>query len=233
MAIVLEPEQVTDYMAEIRGNNRFVSIANEIYIIKHPSEGIMNEGRLVYTQSLMACINAGVPTKAVMRTQLIEAIKASGKDPEILTKRQGLMQRMADTLKDTIPQQTVAGAATSLPDFAIAIENAFSKVSMEDRELMQQAADIEELEIGMMSNCAEALAATHRDLFLLHRCTFKSDGSPVWDSYETLQDEQDLALIGDLADEFQRFVTGLPMVYEVVLPTPAEVPEGFPTQQPS
>lgn len=233
MAVTLEPEQVTDYMAEVRGNTRFVSINNTIYILRHPTEGIMNEGRLVYTQSLMACINAGVPTKAVMRTQLIEAIKASGKDPEILTKRQGLMQRLADNLKDTVPQQTVAGAATSLPDFAIAIEQAFSKVSMEDRELMQQAADIEELEIGMMSNCAEALAATHRDLFILYRCVFKKDGTLLWDSYDALQEEQDLALIGDLADEFQRYITGLPMVYEVVLPTPEEIPVGFPTQQPS
>lgn len=231
MPVTLEPEQLTEYMSEIRGKHRFVFINNKIFVLKYPTEGLMNEGRLVYTQSLMTCIESKIPTRAVMRTQLLAAIKASGKDPDILVKRQGLMQRLADSLKDTIPQDMVLKATTSLPDFTSVVERAFTKLSMEDRELMQQAADIEELEIGMMGNCAEAIAATHRDLFILHKCVFTDKGVQVWIDYEAIQNEQDLALIGDISDEFQRYLSGLPMVYEAVLATPKETPAGFPTQQ--
>lgn len=232
MPVSMTPEQMTEYMAEIQERVRIVNIDEDIYVLKYPTELIMNDGRIMYARILSELLKQQVPSRAEMRNLLITSITAAGKDPTILDKRQALMQKLADSLQETVSQDVVAKAATNVVDFMGIVDRAMGKLSNEDRQLMAQAADVEELELGLMGNCAEALAATHRDLYILARCVYTAYGKPFWANLDAIQAEQNLALLSDLSDEFQRYLSGLPLVYEVVLPAPQDIAANkeYPTQ---
>ncbi len=230
MGMKLEMEQITEYLTEIQERCRIISVDSKIYVLKHPTEQILNEGRVMYAQLLADLLQQGVPSRAEMRALLVKSIKASGKDPEILDKRQALMQKLADSLQETISQEEVAKAATNVVDFMSVVDRAMVKLSNEDRQLMAQAADVEDLELSLMGNCTEAIAATQRDLYILSRCVHTAKGKVLWDSFDAINSEQDLAMLSDIADEFQRYLSGLPLIYEVDLPGQEDVKgKAYPT----
>lgn len=230
MPVTMDPEQMTEYLAEIQDRARIVEIDGEIFVLKHPTEQILNDGRLIYAKLLAEYLQQGIPSRAEMRALLIKTITASGKDPAILDKRQSLMQKLADGLQEAVSQEAVVKAATNVVDFMNVVDQAMTKLSAEDRQLMAQAADVEELELGLMGNCAEALSATHRDLYILSRCAYTKHGKLLWTNFDDIHQEQNLALLSDLADEFQRYLAGMPMIYEVIVPSPEVVKEkNYPT----
>ncbi len=231
MVMLLDTEQITEYLTEIQERCRIIQVDNTVYVLKYPTEQTMNEGRILYAQLLAQLLTQGVPTRAEMRNLLIKALKAAGKDPEILERRQALMQKLADSLQETIQQEEVAKAASNVVDFMSIVDRAMVKLTQEDKQLMAQAADVEELELGLMGNCAEAISATQRDLYILSRCVYTAKNKNVWPDFDSINNEQDLAMLSDVADEFQRYLSGLPLVYEVELPSP-EVVKGkpYPTQ---
>lgn len=225
---VLDTEQATEFMAEISSNTRFISVEDALYILKQPTERIVSSGRLVYAKTLTTLLKEGVPSRSEMRSILIQKIKESGKDPAILDARAGLMERIAKALQSELPSGSAENLVTSINSLSSLVTQAFSRLSSEDQHLCAQLADHEELEAALMGNCAEAIAASERDLFILSECVFTENGAPLWADHAAMAQETRLAFVQTISEEFQRFVLGLPLLFEVADPSKATFPNESP-----
>lgn len=229
---VLDPEQSTEFMAEISSNTRFINVEESLFILKQPTERIVSSGRLVYAKTLTTLLKEGVPSRSEMRTLLIKKIKDAGKDPAILDARAGLMERIAKALQTELPAGSAENLVTNIGSLSTLVTQAFSRLSAEDQHLCAQLADHEELEAALMSNCAEAIAATERDLFILSECVFKETGEPLWASHSDMAQETRLAFVQTISEEFQRFVLGLPLLFELADPSQVVLPNESPDSSP-
>lgn len=217
MAVELSKDQVTEYMQEIKDRSRFVAIGDSIIVLQRPTNKIKTDARIVYAKTLTFMLKEGIPCRADMRVILKDKIVDSGKDPMILERREAIAKKLVESLSDL--DEALAPEALLHPKGLLNLINkTTAKLTQEERQQMEELAAMEDLETALLSNSAEVLAAAERDLYLLHRCVFTDDGRQLWPDFDALHNEFDTEFTAKVQEEFQRFMIGLPMLFEVVMP---------------
>lgn len=215
--IELTQEQLTDFLEEIKTSQRIIAIGVNIVVVCKPTAKTKNDSKIVYSKILTHLLADGVPSKAECRKLLLEKIKASGKDPRVLENREAISRKIVDSLQNL--NEELAPEALMHPQGLIQlIHKTTAVLTSEERAQMEELAELEELEVSLMTNAAEVLAAAERDLFLLQRCILKADGTPYWPTDESIHAETDLDFLTRVQEEFQRFLMGLPLLFEATIP---------------
>lgn len=219
MAFELKPEQVTDYLQEIKTSQRIVELDGEVLVFKNPTVEDNQQARVVQVQVLNTLLNQGVPSKMDLRKQLVNRLKENGKDPELLEKRNEIYQRVAEKMQN-MDEAVAPEAITNPAHFVQFVKDSLTDLTPQEMQMLEQFTDVDQLESELMANSAEAIADAEKQLFLMHRCIFTAKGERYWNEYDDIRAYDNSSLINSITEEFQRFLMGLPMVFEMKLPEP-------------
>lgn len=231
---VLTPEQMTDFIREIKTGDRIVSIRGDetdrIVILKKATKQNDTDARVYYASLYSHLLKAGVPTRAEARKDFLMRLKNVGIDTdEYEARRDAIQEKIAKQLQETVTEEQAQDVLQGLPELMRVLDQNLKTLDKDEMALLHTMADNEAMEAQIMTNCAEAMAEAEAQLFLLAQVAHNPDGSLVWPDYEAMNNETDLTFVLRLREEFTRYRNGFPMLFEVVIPTREELPNESPS----
>lgn len=221
----LTPDQVTDFLSEIKTGERVVSIADEegnehILVFKKMSRALEVNTRIVYTRMYQTYLKSGIPTRAEARKTFLSVMESSGIDPATFDeKRQAIQKKLAEHLTERADEVNAKDIASSTEVLVKAISQNLRNLTQDEMALLNVVAENEQLEASILANCAETMAEADAQLYLMSETIFKDDGTKLWKDFDTATSETDLTFLARLREEYQRFIQGYPLFFQVSLPS--------------
>lgn len=221
----LKPEQVTDFLRELKTGERIVSIADEqgtdhILVFKKMSRALEVNTRIVYTRMYQTYIKAGVPTRSDARKTFLSLMESNGVDPDTFEdKRQAIQKKLVENLTERTDESTAQNIVQNTEALVQALTQNIKRLTPDEMALLNVISENEQLEVSILSNCAEAMAESDAQLFLMTQTIFKEDGQPLWKDFNEATAETDLVFLSRIREEYQRYLQGTPLFFQVNLPS--------------
>lgn len=228
----LEPDQVTEFMQEIRTGERVVSIADEqgaerILVFRKVSRALDVNMRIVYTRMYQTYLKAGVPTRADARKTFLSLLDPKTINPDTFEeKRQAIQKKLVQNLADHTDESTANNLAQNAEALVKTMSQNLRTLSPDEMALLNVIAENEQLEASIMANCAETMAEADAQLYLMSQTVFNGDGTPLWPDFNAATAETDLVFLTRLREEYLRFLQGYPLFFQVQLPSPEQMVVG-------
>lgn len=225
----LEPEQVTEFMSELRTGERVVSITDEqgrdhILVFRKISRALDVNMRIVYTRMYQTYLKAGVPTRADARKTFMSLLDPKTIDPNTFEeKRQAIQKKLIENLAERTDEAKAKNISQSAEALVQTMTQNLRTLSPDEMALLNVIAENEQLEASIMANCAETMAEADAQLYLMSQTVFNSDGTPLWADFNEAANETDLVFLTRLREEHLRFLQGYPLFFQVTLPTPDQM----------
>lgn len=226
---VLDPEQMTEFIRELRTGDRILSIKGDegdhkVVVLKKPTKQNDLDARIFYSALYTSLLKNGVPTRAEARQEFMLRLKNTGIDTADYERRKNEIQaKLADRLSKEMDEEKAEEVLESLPELMKALDRNLKTLNKDELELLHVMADNEAMEAQIMSNCAEAIADAEAQMFLMAQIAYNSDGTLVWPDAETLSNETDLTFLLRMREEFARYRNGFPLLFEIAVPTPEDL----------
>ena len=169
----LKPEQVTDFLREIKTGERIVNIADDqgvdhVLVFKKMSRALETQVRVVYVNMYQNYLKLGVPTRVDARKTFLSLIESKGIDPETFEeKRQAIQKKLVENLSERTDEANVQNMMQNTEALVQALAQNIKKLNPEETAFLNTISDTEQLEISIMSNCAETMAESDAQLFLM------------------------------------------------------------------
>lgn len=232
---VLEPEQMTEYIRELKTGDRILSVMgdegnNRVVIFKKPTRQNEMDSRVFYASLYNSLLESGVPTRAEARKKFLVKLSETGVDSaEYEQKRDEIHTKIAQQLQDNVDETQAKDVLTNLPSMLRVLDQSLKTMSKDEMTLLRTMADVEAMEQQMLSNCAEVIAESEAALFAIAQIAHNPDGTLVWPTVDDMNNETDASFILRLREEYTRWRQGFPLLFEVVAPTREEVPNESPS----
>lgn len=225
MAVTLSMEQRTEYLTEISTGKRVIVYNGEPFVLTHPTQQDMTDGRIIYAQFYAEYrkMNPPIPTRVEARGILNKAISDAGRDPTVLERRQAVLQSAAIRMQEKLPQERISEYLQSPNGLMLAFNEFMDALTEDERQVVAELQDQTQMEEEIMSNCAEAMAEEQRDMYLLTHCVLDKHGKKVWNEYSDIMQETDINRIIFFRTQLSLFWSGTPSQYEVEFEKQLEV----------
>lgn len=118
---MLTPEQMTDFIREIKTGDRIVSIRGDeedrIVILKKATKQNDTDARVYYASLYSHLLKAGVPTRAEARKDFLMRLKNVGVDTdEYEARRDAIQEKIAKQLQETVTEEQAQDVLQGLPE---------------------------------------------------------------------------------------------------------------------
>lgn len=225
----LEPDQVTEFISEIRTGERVLSIADEqgvdhILVFRKMSRAMEVNMRIIYTRMYQTYLKAGIPTRMDARKTFLSLMESNGVDPNTYEdKKTAIQKKLIENLSERADEANAQNIAKSAEVLVQTMTQNLRNLTPDEMALLNVLAENEQLEASIMSNCAETMAEADAQLYLMSETVFKSDGTKLWKDFDEATQETDLVFLTRLREEYQRFLQGYPLFFQVNVPSPEQM----------
>lgn len=232
---VLEPEQMTEYIRELKTGDRILDIMGDegtsrVVVFKKPTRQNDMDTRVYYASLYNSLIEAKVPTRAEARKKFLLKLSEVGVDSaDYEKKRDEIHTKIAQQLQENVDEEQAMDVLTNIPSMLRVLDQSLKTMSKDEMTLLRTMADVEAMEQQMMSNCAEVIAESEAALFGIAQIAHNPDGSLIWPSVDAMNQETDASFVLRLREEYTRWKQGFPLMFEVIVPTREEVPNESPS----
>lgn len=232
---VLEPEQMTAYLNELKTGDRVLSVMgdegkNRVVIFKKPTRQNDMDTKVFYAALYNSLLESGVPTRAEARKKFLLRLADTGVDTAAYEqKRDEIHAKIAQHLQENMDEEQAKDVLTGLPAMLKVLDQTMKVMSKDEQTLLRTMADVEAMEQQMMSNCAEVIAESEAALFGVAQIAHNPDGSLVWPTVEAMNQETDASFILRIREEYSRWRQGFPLLFEVKVPTRDDIPNASPS----
>lgn len=222
---VLEPEQMTEFIRELKTGDRVLSVKGDdsehkIVVLKKPTKQHDLNARIFYSALYTNLLKNGVPTRAEARQEFLTRLKNTGVDTTDYEKRKNDIQaKLADKLAKEMDEEKAETVLESLPELMKALDRNLKTLDKDELELLHVMADNEAMEAQIMSNCAEAIADAEAQMFMMAQITYNNEGKLMWPTPDDMANETDLTFLLRMREEFTRYRNGFPLLFEITIPT--------------
>lgn len=232
---ILEQEQMTDYIRELKTGDRILSIMgdegkNRVVVFKKPTRQNEMDARVFYASLYNNLLESGVPTRAEARKKFLLKLAETGVDTDTYEqKRDEIHTKIAQQLQENMDEAQAKDVLTSMPSMLRVLDQSLKTMSKDEMTMLRTMADVEAMEQQMLSNCAEVIAESEAALYAISQIAHNPDGSFVWPTVDDMNNETDASFILRLREEYTRWKQGFPLLFEVITPTREEVPNASPS----